>query len=98
MDDINDFAVEEAKRMGKQNYEYFKNNFDELYEQYNGKYIALKDCNVIGVYDDFAKGVKETAKTEKLGTFLVQHCEKETPENANRFHNNNVRFGRAQVM
>ena len=79
--------------MANQNYEYFKNNFDELYEQYKGEYVALKDCKVIGVYDNFAKAVKETAKTEVLGTFLVQHCEKTDPFNTNRFINDNIRFG-----
>jgi hypothetical protein len=78
--------------MVEQNYEYFKNNFENLYSLYNGKYIVLKNLDVIGVYDSFARAVKETAKTEELGTFAVQHCVRITPNNANKFYNDNVRF------
>ena len=30
--------------------------------------------NVFGVYDSYGNGVRETAKTEELGTFIVQEC------------------------
>ena len=78
--------------MVKQNFDYFKENFEELYKQYKGKYIVLKNCEVIGVYSNLAQAARETAKTEELGTFAVQHCERDNP-GANRFYNDNVKFG-----
>jgi len=78
--------------MDNPNYTYFEEYFDELYKQYGGKYIAIKDCNVIGVYNDFDTALRTTAKTEELGTFLVQRCEKEPPA---VYCNRNVSFRRA---
>ena len=53
-------------------FEYYLAHQSELVEKYNGKYIVIKDCVVIGAYDDELTAVSETQKVHKLGTFLVQ--------------------------
>ena len=78
--------------MTSKNYEYFKENFETLYSKYKDKYIVIKDCNIIGVFDSFDEAVTETLKTEKLGEFSIQHCSRDEIEGAN-FYNNNVVFG-----
>jgi len=85
-------CLKEDERVAMDNYEYFKNNFDELYGRYKNKYIALKDCKVIGFYDSFAEAIEKTAQSEKLGTFSVQHCSREEIDGYN-FYNGNVVFG-----
>lgn len=52
----------------------------ELVDQYNGKFVVIKDQTVIGVFDSEIQAIQETIKTHELGTFLVQKCE---PGNAN---------------
>lgn len=46
----------------------------ELVEKYRGKFLVIKDGQVIGDYDDQATAVLHTQKTHPLGTFLVQQA------------------------
>ena len=48
---------------------------DELLKQYKGKFIVIKNCKVIGSYDDILNAIEKTSKHEQMGTFLVQKCE-----------------------
>jgi len=56
-------------------FQYFIEHQDELVDKYRGKYVVIKDCQVIGVFDDVLDAVEETSKTHDLGTFLVQLAE-----------------------
>lgn len=80
----------ENKNDVSKNYDYYSNNFEKLYKKYKNKYIALKNCEVIGVYNNFEEAIKETAKTEKLGTFLIQHCNIITFNNIDMYYSNLV--------
>lgn len=53
-------------------FEYYLAHQAEMVEKYNGKYVVIKDCIVIGAYDDESSAVFETQKSHKIGTFLVQ--------------------------
>ena len=56
-------------------FNYYLENQDELVSKYDGKFIVIKDCQVIGSYDSEMEAITETAKEHELGTFLVQKCE-----------------------
>ncbi|MDE0644672.1 MAG: DUF5678 domain-containing protein [Gammaproteobacteria bacterium] len=56
----------------QEEFDYYLEHQDEFVNQYDGRYIVIKDNEVIGDYDDIAVAVKETAKKHQLGTFLVQ--------------------------
>ena len=56
-------------------FKYYLEHQDELVKQYKGKYIVIKDVQVIGVYDSELEAVQKTAEKHELGTFLVQKCE-----------------------
>lgn len=56
----------------KQEFDYYLQNQQELVEQYNGRYVVIKDRKVIGNYDSELKAIEETKKDHKVGTFLVQ--------------------------
>lgn len=60
--------------MQEQDFEWFKQNYKELFQKYGHKYLAIKNKRVLGVYDSFALAVKTTRQTEKEGTFIVQEC------------------------
>jgi hypothetical protein len=68
-------SCEEAISMLKQEFEYFLAHQKEFAEKYQGKFIVIKNQQVIGVYDSELDAVEETAKKEEIGTFLVQKCE-----------------------
>lgn len=56
-------------------FEYYLENQEELVKEYNGRFIVIKDQEVIGVFDSEIEAVEETVKKHELGTFLVQLCE-----------------------
>jgi len=67
-------------------FKYYLDNQDKLVEKYNGKFVVIKNCEVIGVYDTELEAIKETSKKEKLGTFLVQKCEPGTDSYSQMYH------------
>lgn len=63
--------------MQNDDYEWFKEHCTELFERFGNSYVAIKDKSVLGVYQTYAEGVRETLKTEQIGTFIVQLCGKD---------------------
>ena len=61
--------------MLKDEFRYFLKNKDKLVEEYNGKFIVIKNKKVLGAYDSELEAVEKTSMTEEIGTFLVQKCE-----------------------
>jgi 3-methyladenine DNA glycosylase AlkD len=56
-------------------FDYFLANQEELVRKYQGKFVVIKDQQVIGTYNSELEALKETTKTHELGTFLVQRAE-----------------------
>ena len=56
-------------------FKYYLEHQDELVKKYNERFIVIKDCAVIGVFDSELEAVEKTAEKYELGTFLVQKCE-----------------------
>jgi len=55
-------------------FQWYLNHQEELVEKYNGRFIVIKENEVIGDYDKIGDAVRETAKKHEMGTFLVQKC------------------------
>ena len=70
----------------KKEFEYYLANQDELVNQYNGKFIVIKDQKVIGSYPDQISAVNETQKVHKIGTFLIQKVEPGDAAYTQTFH------------
>ena len=58
----------------EKDFRWFVDNYDNIYKQYGKCFVAIKNKQIIGVYRTYADGVHETAKTQKMGTFIVQFC------------------------
>lgn len=56
-------------------FHYYLEHQDELVKDYNGKFIVIKDCKVLGAFASPLEAVENTRKQHELGTFLVQKCE-----------------------
>jgi hypothetical protein len=56
-------------------FEFYVKNQNELVKKYNGKFIVIKDAQVIGAYDKELEAIEKTIEKHELGTFLVQKCE-----------------------
>ena len=70
----------------KKEFEYYLEHQDELVKQYNGKFIVIKDCQVIDAYDSEIEAVEKTSAVYELGTFLVQKCEPGTESYTETYH------------
>ena len=70
----------------KKEFQYYLDHQTELVEKYLGKFIVIKDQQVVGVYEAELKAVEETAKIYPLGTFLVQQCEPGQESYTHVFH------------
>lgn len=60
--------------MQDRDYKWFLENYDDLFKKYGCAYLAIKNATVLGAYKTYAEGVRNTEKTEELGTFIVQLC------------------------
>lgn len=62
--------------MFKDELDFFISHQKELVKKHFGKILVIKDKAVIGVYDHALDAYLETQKTYKLGTFMIQPCER----------------------
>ena len=72
--------------MLEKEFQYYLNNQASLVKQYAGKFLVIKDEKIIGVYNSHAEAYNSTIQTEKLGTFLIQHCNPGTESHSQTFH------------
>lgn len=60
-----------------EDFAWFEQHYQEFQTTYGNAFLAIKNKQVIGVYDSYGEGIRETQKTEELGTFIVQECSKD---------------------
>ncbi len=70
----------------QEEFQYYLSHQNEMVEEYDGKYVVIKDGVVVGVYDDELTAVTETQKSHELGTFLVQKVSQGDSEYSQNFH------------
>jgi hypothetical protein len=56
-------------------FRYYLEHQDELVKKYDGRFVVIKDKQVIGVFDSELEAIEKTSEKHDLGTFLVQKCE-----------------------
>ncbi len=67
-------------------FEYYLRNQAELIKKYRGKFIVIKNCEVIGAFDSEIEAIEKTSEKHELGTFLVQKCEPGTESYTQTYH------------
>ena len=53
-------------------FDFFINNQASIVESYNGKYVVIKNREILGAYESEHEAIEKTTQTHSLGTFLVQ--------------------------
>jgi len=53
-------------------FQYYLDHQDEMVAKYDGKFVVIKDGEVLGAYADELTAITETQKSHEIGTFLVQ--------------------------
>ena len=56
-------------------FQYYLDHQRELVDKYNGKFLVIRECAVVGAYDTELEAVEKASETYEMGTFLVQKCE-----------------------
>ena len=79
-------SQEAVRRILLDEFTYYLEHQDEMVAQYDGKVIALKAHEVIGVYNNESEAVTETQKHHPLGTFLVQKVSTGETDYTAKFH------------
>ncbi len=67
-------------------FQYYLDHQAELVQRYDGKFVVIRDDQILGAYDDELTAVTETQKSEKLGTFLVQKVSSGAGDYTQTFH------------
>jgi len=70
----------------KKEFDFYLANQEMLVGKYKGKYIGIKDQEVVGVFDSEFEAVKSLSLKYELGTFLVQKCEPGTDSYTLTYH------------
>lgn len=70
----------------KEEFAYYLEHQDDFVRQHKGKFIVIKNCQVIGVYDSEMEAITETRNHHDLGSFLIQKCESGTKSYMNMYH------------
>jgi len=58
----------------KNDFQWFWDNYDILFNQYGHKVLAIQNKQILGVYSNKNDAIDITAQTYELGTFIVQEC------------------------
>lgn len=58
----------------KKDFDFFLQHYQELYQEYGHKLMAIKNTEILGIYDSVREAIYEIGKTYPLGTFIVQEC------------------------
>lgn len=60
--------------MKKSDFEWFIENYNNLYESYGDSYIAIKDNTVIGTYKNPREALRDVSLKYESGTYIIQKC------------------------
>jgi hypothetical protein len=70
-----------------QEFEFYIANQEKFVSEHNGKFVAIKDKKIIGVFDDELSAITRIQEQgHALGTFLVQKVEPGNQAYTQTFH------------
>jgi len=73
--------------MLENDFKFFKDNHQRLFDEYPNKYLVIKEKTVIATADNFEDALSQ-AKMQglELGTFLIQYCSEGESSYTQSFH------------
>ena len=67
-------------------FNYYREHQEELVPLYKGKFVVIRDSQVLGAFDTELDAIKEISPQYPMGTFLIQKCEAGDASLTQRFH------------
>ena len=74
----------------KEEFEFYLANQDSMVEQYDGRVIVIKRCEVIGEYDSELDAFTKTVEHHERGTFMIQRVSAGSKDYTATFHSPRV--------
>lgn len=59
----------------RQEFEYFKDNQEELVRDYEGRFLVIKNQEVKGDYSSIEEAYNDAISKFEAGTFIIQECQ-----------------------
>ncbi|MCL2097910.1 MAG: hypothetical protein FWH23_04035 [Bacteroidales bacterium] len=72
--------------MINQQFQWYLDNQNELIRKYNGKYLVIKDCSVVSVYDTEKEAVFDSQEKQETGAYIIQFCSPGDAAYTQHFH------------
>ena len=72
--------------MLNQEFKYYLDNQDEFVKKYLGKFLVIKDQQIVGVFDTKTQAYDDSTSKFELGTFLIQYCKAGSSSHTQTFH------------
>jgi len=58
----------------KADFQFFLDEYDNLYKKYGHKFFAIQNQQILGVFDTQDEALQSISQTNEMGTFIVQEC------------------------
>lgn len=58
----------------KKDFDFFVENYQELYKKYGHKFLAIKDKSILGHYDAVQDAISDLSDNYELGSYIIQEC------------------------
>ncbi len=72
--------------MLEKEFNYFKENYKQLFEKYPNQFLVIKDMEVKSAFSSFEQAIEYASNKFELGTFLIQECTKDENAYTQTFH------------
>jgi hypothetical protein len=67
-------------------FQFYLDHQAEFVAQFRGKYLVIRNTEIIGVYDSDEEAYFQTLKQFEPGTFLIQFCEEGDASYTQTYH------------
>ena len=58
----------------EKDFDYFTDNYKDLFDKYGHKFLAIKDKTVLGAYDSVHDAIDNLSSKYEVGTYIIQEC------------------------
>ena len=58
----------------KSDFDFFIENYQELYKKYGHCFLAIKNKNILGAYNSVAEAISKLAPNYEVGSYIIQEC------------------------
>ena len=64
----------EKKVVLQDQFQYYLDHQEDLLKEHDGKFVVIKDFELVGSYDTELEAYRDSIRKYELGTFLIQEC------------------------